>query len=107
MNYRNLLNTGLVKACSDRSILCLDISAQYESLKQIEKLNHAVRSRGPTIMLSTGLTPGLTNLPAQPELPAGVWHTHQFVRDIPHFVHSIQQYYPGFRFTENPEEEWS
>lgn len=273
-------HTRLVKACIERGILYLDISAQYESLKQIEELNHAARSRGAAIVLSTGLAPGLTNLLAQlahdrlksttsinifvllglgekhgeqayrwtfnhiahryqvgkeavnsftspvrtdllgvrkfytfdfsdqhvisntlpqvkvrtrmafdlgwftrltsvlrkvgiarmfrnktvqdvaikafssyslgsdvfavkvvakdsgtasasysftgnnegkvtavfaaemarylldqPELPAGVWHTHQLVRDIPRFVHNIQQYDPSFRFTENPDEE--
>ena len=58
-------HTKLVEACIRRGIVYLDISARYETLKQIEALESLARSCKSTVILSVGLAPGLTNLLAQ------------------------------------------
>ncbi|MFD2556842.1 saccharopine dehydrogenase NADP-binding domain-containing protein [Sphingobacterium tabacisoli] len=58
-------DTRLVEACIRRRIIYLDISARYETLKQIEALENLALFHKSTVILSAGLAPGLTNLLAQ------------------------------------------
>ena len=55
----------LAEVCVSRSIIYLDISAQYETLARIETLNTTAIVNKSTAVLSVGLAPGLTNLLAQ------------------------------------------
>ncbi len=55
-------DTGFLEQCIERGIHYIDISATYEILSRIETFSDKAKERGSTILLSVGLTPGLTNL---------------------------------------------
>jgi saccharopine dehydrogenase (NAD+, L-lysine forming) len=58
-------NTALARACLERGIHYVDISASYAVLQAIEALDPVARANNATAVLSVGLTPGLTNLLAR------------------------------------------
>lgn len=55
-------DTRFVEACIRRGIDYIDITANYGFLSQLEALDAGAKSSGSTVVLSVGLSPGLTNL---------------------------------------------
>ena len=55
-------NTLFVEQCIQRGIGYIDISASYQFLSQVEKLDTDAQQNKSTVILSVGLAPGLTNL---------------------------------------------
>ncbi|MFS0723079.1 saccharopine dehydrogenase family protein [Paenibacillus sp. 1P07SE] len=64
-------HTTFVRACLDRGIHYIDVSADYRFLSQVEALHETAAGSGSTAVLSVGLAPGLTNLLAK--------HVHSLV----------------------------
>jgi saccharopine dehydrogenase-like NADP-dependent oxidoreductase len=58
-------DAGLARACLERGIHYVDVSASYALLDEIEKLDALAKRRAATAVLSVGLSPGLTNLLAR------------------------------------------
>ncbi|MCS3528690.1 saccharopine dehydrogenase family protein [Chryseobacterium sp. JUb7] len=58
-------NTEFVEYCIAKSIAYVDISAQYQTLKNIETLHYQAVHGHANVILSVGLAPGITNLLAQ------------------------------------------
>ncbi len=55
-------DTSFVKKCLSSGIHYVDISADYNFLLQVEKLDYLARENDATAILSVGVAPGLTNL---------------------------------------------
>ncbi|MEU7897353.1 saccharopine dehydrogenase [Nonomuraea sp. NPDC049152] len=55
----------LARACLERGIHYLDVSASHHVLTGIQELDGLARERGATAVLSVGLVPGITNLLAR------------------------------------------
>jgi len=55
-------DTGFVEQCLARAIHYVDISADYDFLSQVEKLDQLAKQNGATALLSVGVAPGLTNM---------------------------------------------
>jgi hypothetical protein len=55
-------NAGVARACLERGIGYVDVSASHRLLAAIEDLDGPARSWGATGVLSVGLAPGVTNL---------------------------------------------
>ncbi len=60
----DLHDTAFVEHCLERGIHYLDISAEYETIREIAKLDPVARRGGATAVLGAGLIPGLSNLMA-------------------------------------------
>ncbi|GIV96968.1 MAG: hypothetical protein KatS3mg057_1625 [Herpetosiphonaceae bacterium] len=58
-------NVAFARACLERGIHYIDISASYHILQQIETFDDLARQHGASAILSVGLAPGLTNLLAR------------------------------------------
>jgi len=58
-------DTDFVRACIDRGVHYVDVTASYAFLSQVEKLDTLARQRGVTSVLSVGLVPGVSNLLAK------------------------------------------
>jgi hypothetical protein len=58
-------NTRVARACLERGIGYLDVSASHEVLAEIAKLDDLARQNDATAVLSVGLVPGVTNLLAR------------------------------------------
>ncbi len=58
-------NLSFVTQCIERGINYIDITANYNFLSKIERLNDLARKHNSTVVLSVGLAPGLTNLLAK------------------------------------------
>lgn len=58
-------DVGLARECLRRGVHYVNVSASYEFLAEIERLDGPARSTGATAVLSVGLAPGLTNLLAK------------------------------------------
>jgi saccharopine dehydrogenase-like NADP-dependent oxidoreductase len=56
--------TDFVEKCIDEGINYIDITASIDFLEEIEALDNEARLSGSTVLLSVGLSPGLTNLMA-------------------------------------------
>jgi saccharopine dehydrogenase-like NADP-dependent oxidoreductase len=57
--------TKFVFQCVKRGIHYIDITANYNFLSKIEKLNNEAKTNNSTVVLSVGLAPGITNLLAK------------------------------------------
>jgi short subunit dehydrogenase-like uncharacterized protein len=55
-------DTRFVEQCLSRGIHYVDISADYDFLSRVEKLDQLAKQKGVTAMLSVGVAPGLTNM---------------------------------------------
>ncbi|MCF6320808.1 MAG: saccharopine dehydrogenase NADP-binding domain-containing protein [Rhizobiaceae bacterium] len=55
-------DTRFVERCLSRSVHYVDISAKYEFLSKVEKLDSLAKENDATVILSVGVAPGLTNL---------------------------------------------
>ena len=55
-------DTRFVEQCLSRGIHYVDISADYDFLSRVEKLDELAKQNGVTAMLSVGVAPGLTNM---------------------------------------------
>jgi short subunit dehydrogenase-like uncharacterized protein len=55
-------DTRFVEQCLTRAIHYVDISADYDFLSQVEKLDQLAKQNSVTAMLSVGVAPGLTNM---------------------------------------------
>ncbi len=58
-------DVALARACLERGVHYVDISASALFLRQVEQLDPLARERGAAAILSVGLAPGLTNLLAR------------------------------------------
>ncbi|TDE35005.1 saccharopine dehydrogenase NADP-binding domain-containing protein [Actinomadura sp. 6K520] len=58
-------NARVAEACLRRGVHYVDVSASYEVLSRIEKLDGLAVERNATAVLSVGLAPGVTNLLAR------------------------------------------
>lgn len=58
-------NAELARACFERGIHLIDISATPDIIRQLEALDELAAQRGATGLLSVGTAPGLTNLLAR------------------------------------------
>ncbi|MFI0450759.1 saccharopine dehydrogenase family protein [Actinomadura sp. 6N118] len=58
-------NARVARACLERSVHYVDVSASYELLSGIERLDGLATERQATAVLSVGLAPGVTNLLAR------------------------------------------
>jgi saccharopine dehydrogenase (NAD+, L-lysine-forming) len=58
-------DVGLARACLERGVHYVDISASAPFLRQVELLDPLARQHGAAAALSVGLAPGLTNLLAK------------------------------------------
>ncbi|MEV4711576.1 saccharopine dehydrogenase NADP-binding domain-containing protein [Micromonospora sp. NPDC049374] len=58
-------NEAVARACLDRGVSYVDISASADVLAGIERLDAAAKRTGTTAVLSVGLAPGLTNVLAR------------------------------------------
>lgn len=58
-------NVGLARACLERGVDYLDVSASQQVLAGIEELDELARRNDATAVLSVGLAPGVTNLLAR------------------------------------------
>jgi saccharopine dehydrogenase (NAD+, L-lysine forming) len=54
--------TRFVEECIRRGIDYIDITASYDFLSKVERLDSEAKTHGSTVVLSVGLAPGLTNL---------------------------------------------
>ncbi|MFV2045238.1 MAG: saccharopine dehydrogenase NADP-binding domain-containing protein [Anaerolineales bacterium] len=54
--------TRFVEECIRRGIDYIDITASYDFLSKLEKLDAEAKTHGSTVVLSVGLAPGVTNL---------------------------------------------
>jgi len=61
----DLNDTRFIEVCIEKGIHYIDISASYSFLKKIMSLDEKAKTSGSTIILSVGLSPGLTNLLVQ------------------------------------------
>ncbi len=61
----DLNDTRFIEQCIDKGIHYVDISASYSFLSKIMSLDEKAKASGSTIILSVGLSPGLTNLLVQ------------------------------------------
>jgi saccharopine dehydrogenase-like NADP-dependent oxidoreductase len=57
--------TAFVENCIQRGIDYVDITAGYDLLSQLERLDPGAKAHGATVVLSVGLAPGVTNLLAR------------------------------------------
>lgn len=55
-------DTRFVEQCLSRGIHYVDISAEYDFLSEVEKLDTSAKQNGATAVLSVGVAPGLTNM---------------------------------------------
>lgn len=55
-------DTRFVEQCFERGIHYVDISADYDFLSRVEKLDGLARQHGSMAILSVGVAPGLTNM---------------------------------------------
>jgi len=55
-------DTRFVEQCLKRGIHYIDISAEYEFLSRVEKLDNLAKQNGASAVLSVGVAPGLTNM---------------------------------------------
>ena len=58
-------NAKVARACLERGVHYLDVSATHQVLAELEKLDDLARRNGATAALSVGLAPGVTNLLAR------------------------------------------
>ena len=58
----NQTDTQFVKQCLLQNINYVDISADYTFLSQVENLDYLARRNNTIVMLSVGISPGLTNM---------------------------------------------
>ena len=58
-------NVDVAKACVERGIHYLDVTASHSVLAELARLDGAARARGATVVLSVGLVPGVSNLLAR------------------------------------------
>ena len=58
-------DTRFVEACLESGTNYMDISASYDFLSAVERLDNHAKASGAAAMLSVGLAPGLTNLMAR------------------------------------------
>lgn len=58
-------NARLARACLERGVHYVDVTATYRRLTPIEDLDQLARDRDATAVLSVGLAPGVTNLLAR------------------------------------------
>jgi len=55
-------DTRFVEQCLSRAIHYVDISADYQFLSKVEKLDQLAKNNGATAILSVGVAPGITNM---------------------------------------------
>ncbi|CAA9578264.1 MAG: hypothetical protein AVDCRST_MAG19-3622 [uncultured Thermomicrobiales bacterium] len=58
-------DVDLARACLERGVRYVNVSASYPFLPEVERLHALARERGATAVPSVGLAPGLTNLLAR------------------------------------------
>lgn len=58
-------NTNFVEKCITEGIHYIDITADYNFIEKIERLNNQAKLNSSSLILSVGLAPGITNLLAQ------------------------------------------
>lgn len=56
------MDTRFVEACAEAGTDYIDITAKYDFLAQVERLHEHMQAKQATVMLSVGLSPGVTNL---------------------------------------------